>query len=345
VLHQATTLGLDYVLYVVAINTMLISVCLVKVTAEQRAIFAASIVKWAVLVDWAHDCVEESGPPPTPSHHFNDQDAYILSTHVRLWRALKKLLAASDCALEPVHIFKSFGQVMYNKLKGGIDGSTWFVAAITGKDKPNLNLNMEQRIVLRAMKHVLINTAIFERCVQQVDSGWETLTQFRKKVSNNADSISSFAHDLAKDLAAQALSIRHKATVAHTRAAGGAPSETELSCEAIAEVTEQGSSQKRRKAITDCFNKGNPKKVRLGKGIHMKHIPKQFGTRETQEGVNKGTKTVIQRMCMLCGGHSASYCGTCGVTLHTTRTDTNANVAPCFARWHSLQQVLPGTST
>ena len=112
VIQQAAVLKLDHVLFCVATTTSLVMCCLVHVTAEQRGAHEAAIGKWSHLMNWAHESLETTGPPPVPHEAFSPRDAYILSTHLRLWRALRKKVASNGCPIHPVYIVKCAAQHM-----------------------------------------------------------------------------------------------------------------------------------------------------------------------------------------------------------------------------------------
>ena len=93
VIQQVAVLDFDYVLFCVATDKWLIMSCLVHVSEVQRINYTQSIAKWSHLMDWALDSLKDNGPPPSAPAAFSDMDRYILSTHLQLWRALRKKLS------------------------------------------------------------------------------------------------------------------------------------------------------------------------------------------------------------------------------------------------------------
>lgn len=117
VIQQAAVLGLDWVLFVVATEKELIMECLVHVPTAARNAYMNALAKWRHLMSWALDSLHTSGPPPVPprvidgEEVFSEEDAYILSTHIRLWRAIRKKITAAGRPLHPVYVVKAAVQV------------------------------------------------------------------------------------------------------------------------------------------------------------------------------------------------------------------------------------------
>jgi hypothetical protein len=342
VLHQAAVLNLNHVLFCVSAADVqkgqLIMMCLVEVTDLQMATYELSIRKWKHLMDWAHECISTSGPPPKPHTAFTDEDSYIITSHLRLWRALRKLVRANNnLPIHPVYIVKCAAQVLYNKLKGGIDGSTQYVRALTSLAKPEIQTNMEQKLVLRTLKQITVNAGLLFR-IRKVQAdptlrNWTAITDFRRHV-NAQESIPAFAHELSLELLEYAGTltnvVEEEAIVAGP--GGNMPPPT-LSAEEIADALK--SLRKKRNLAIPQLNTGVHKQMRLM--LHHQHNKAvRIGTKVVKTGQNTGKRVPLQKRCVMCSGQSSFKCALCGVVLHYTSCNGANNASrTCADRFHT----------
>jgi hypothetical protein len=282
-------------------------------------------------MEWAHECVNRDGPPPLPHDAFSDIDKYILSTHLRTWRAMRKAVK-TDGPLYPVRIIKAYMQVYYNKLKGGIDGNTWYVNAISGKVKQEFKLSVELRVALRAIKHIVVNTAIVTRIIAHADAPqWTTIAQYRARVNRLCPSISSFTFQLSKDLAKKALEVRvskKRTAAAHGEMTDKVVSASPAELKEIQEKVKDHYAKKRRRVtLLEDFNHGQLLNVRLDSSL--RHCGVKIGTKTIAGGATKN----LTLTCIVCGKEGAARrCKICGVSLHMT--DNKGQKKDCFYRFH-----------
>lgn len=324
-----------------ATDNLLISSCLVRVTEEHRKTFSTGLEKWKHLMDWVYPCIDIEGPPPEAPAAFGANDAYVLGTHIRLWRALKKLLRNNGGPVHPVRIFKSFAQVLYNKLKGGLDGNTQYVNALTAIAKPEFYLNLEQKLVLRAIKHQIVNAALIRRCwsvhfeAERTGKAPYSLHQFRM-MSKGDESMSTFTLELgrevlnkSRELLAERMRAKHRASTESCGVEDIVNDDLPLTV-SVAEVEHVQhvlSQMPRLFTKYQFFNTGIGKKVRLSKCDAAKHTMRQIH--------GKGG-----RRCIMCKKRATYSCEICGVPLHVTQKNSGGGSTTqqeiCVHRWHSI---------
>ena len=118
-------------------------------------------------MEWAHEQLGSNHVPSAsmvPSE-FELFDREILVSHLKLWNALR-LRWVSDVGqpVRPVRCFQSAAQVLYNTLKGGVDGSTQYVEELSSSS--HLHHTYDQRVALRGVKHAAINACILYRILE-----------------------------------------------------------------------------------------------------------------------------------------------------------------------------------
>ena len=117
VIQQAAVLQLDHVLFVVATSTQIVMQCLVEVPLTAQNTYLNALAKWSHLMDWAHEYLHTTGPPPEPPQSiggedaFSEKDAYILSTHTRVWRAIRKMINSNGGPIYPIYVIKAAVQM------------------------------------------------------------------------------------------------------------------------------------------------------------------------------------------------------------------------------------------
>ena len=352
VLHQATVLGLDHVVFVTAYEKALITSCVVKVSAENRQVYAAAITKHESLMAWALESIETVGAPPTPPNAFSSIDAYILSTHIRVWRALRKRIK-EGVPIYPIRIFKTIHQVLYCKTKGGIDGNTRHVANLTGKSKYEYKDGVGTKLAIRAIKHMVVNAYTLSKVLrvgksQSVEN--LTLKMFRQR-ANRLEPLSRFADGLSMELFLTAQDKKAQLQ------AGIVPMETVenngavLTRENIIELQETVKGKRKRKAKVALFNTGDHKKLRLSNYngcVHVPNVHKSVTIGKTiVPALNKngepnklvGLEIAVQQHCILCTKKTTIKCSACDLALCLHNQSNNTKSSSCYDRWHSLKRI------
>lgn len=340
IIQQAAVLDLDWVVYACACKAQLRYFCFINVPIDVRKAYNESLTKWSHLIDWAHDSIHIDGPPPEPPQAFSDTDRVLISSRFRLWRAIQKRIKRDGSVLYPVYIFKSWAQVMYNKMKGGIDGSTQYVEELS-RSSSSLS-KLSTKLNLRALKHMVINSFIMWRIgqVETSNSKWETVFQFRNYVNTHTEPLKAFAHHLVAEILESAKeNFDNHRVIGPSQAVNASPIIDMSSPVAVSKedrmaffkenkLKENSRGQKRRKS----FNTPEGKRIRLT-GAHSS-VPIQ----------NKDMK-IMQATCAICNVASATQkCSTCQVPLHVSPACGITPGLSCSDRWHSIQTLLANDS-
>jgi len=331
VIQQAAVLGVNHVLFCVASDVNMIMMVLVEVSDEQKQIYENSIKQWSMLTDWLHDSLTDAGAPPKPPSHFSEEDKMIIASHVRIWRAMRKKILEEGGPLWPVYLVKCAAQVIYNKLKGGLDGNTQNVRALTSMAQAAVPTSIEQKLVTRGIKQAINNAACLYRirAVYRKGGRWATIKQFRQRC-NKATTIVSYGKNLALELVnhAEVLATRPAPAV---DAAGRASTVIPFSGEEILEL--QRAVKRHRRGIIEQFNSGQHKILRLTGG--MIHKPEPIGSRIIKAGKHQGKVKMQQQNCLECGGDAANICVICTLPLHYRRKRGQHGGVTCFYSFHS----------
>jgi hypothetical protein len=333
IIQQAAVLDLDWVVYACACKAQLRYVCFVNVPIEARKTYSESLTKWSHLIDWAHKSIDEDGPPPEPPQAFSPADRELLSSRFRLWRAIQKRMKKDGHVLYPVYIFKSWAQVMYNKMKGGVDGSTQFVEELSRST--SLPSKLSTKLNLRALKHMVINSFIMWRIgkVKTSNSKWKTVFQFRNYGNVHTEPLKTFAFHLVAEILESA-----KEKFDNCRLRG--PSQEMNESPSIDLSSPIAVSKEERKAFFQenklqensrgkkrrlAFNTETGKRIRLGGGAHL-------------------MVSIKQATCAICNVAATNKCSTCEVPLHVSKKSGITNGMSCYDRWHSVQILLANDS-
>jgi len=341
-LSQAAALGVDYVLFTESTAGKRFYSALIHVTTMQRRHFANSIMKWSHLMDWATDSLDSSGPPPSPPDAFSSRAQKVLSSHLRLWRALRKSIKENGRPLYPVRLFKCLIQVFYNKMKGGIDGSTQYVKAISGHRKKEVPQSQELIIILRAIKHIFVNTVIALRILGTDVQNEPSLQTLRTRLGNTES-----MNDMTLKICMQLLSAAKRSRDTCSTSFPSNQAENDANQDSPTQLSEhevQGIQSaietllKKRNRVETVQEKFNTlptwKRLRLSQRHgHSKH---------DLERIPKSGTGYPQQICAACSRDTSYYCKTCKVPLHLD-IDVNAKervgTAGCFSRWHNNENV------
>ena len=106
VLAQADALGLQCVLCTGSAAGFRLCSALIHVTEQVNAGFVGSITKRDFLMAWASDSISTCVEPPEPHPAFNKNQKCVLSTHLRMWQAVRKLTMSNNCLMQQVGLFK-----------------------------------------------------------------------------------------------------------------------------------------------------------------------------------------------------------------------------------------------
>jgi hypothetical protein len=357
VLAQAVVLDADYVLFTESVAGRRLYSVLVHVTQAQREIFAGSIDKWKDLVVWARKDLEIDGPPPEVPPAFSTRSRRVLRTHLRLYRAVMKLIKNQfeehQWPLPPVRLFKSLVQVFYNKMKGGIDGNTQYVKAISGHAKREFALNLETKIILRSVKHLVVNTAIAHRIIgmelhsRPVDGAAAWIKQ---KVSRG-DPMVKKALQLSCELADHAFRLQKNPQLdilgdddpaeGHAERYATVSSEDLLTYRQHKILKDKLSVEKQR----EWYSQDDlARKIRFNfKSEPAEHMLKVNNRKCKECPANSSScdhkLTPLQRCCIMCAdGTPAKICSRCEVPLCSKpRAYDRRGTASCHVRFHELQ--------
>lgn len=202
---------------------------------------------------------------------------------------------------------------------------------------------MEDRIALRAIKHIVVNSAIVTRIIAHADAPqWKTVAQYRARVNKLCPPIPVFTMRLSEELAKKALRLR--VAKQHTAAAPGAVS-VSISTAEVKEVQEQVkdhfSKKRKRVVLLESFNNGPQLKVRLDTSLRhyaVKIGSRTLGSRTLGSGPNTGKEVAAALTCIVCGGGSAAKrCNVCGVPLHVH--NHKGQTKDCFFRFHNNKRL------
>jgi hypothetical protein len=326
VIQGAAVLGLDYTLYVVADVGKFMYACLCKVSAAQRRKYLDAIQKWHTLMDWALDSVLVSGPPPAAHNAFTPATRYVLGTHLRVWRAVRKLVHKNKGPILPARVFKTLGQVIYNKLKGGINGSTQYVQVLSASQPVPFH-DVHKMLAFRALKHATINAFILWRIHLVSLKTWSTIQGFRNH-ANAQGPLSAFCLELsvelfqyAKHLADSEFTVQQVAaaaagaTGANARTYGGHERMTD---EQIASVLDSRPAPGAKwKSVISYWATG---------------LPAQFRQEQQPTGQHTCAVTAARRRCPQCCDQTSTECAQCGVTMHTQKSNNLCKT--CWEKWH-----------
>lgn len=335
--HQAAVCGvalLAHVLFVTASTEGIIYAVLVGVSAAARETWLQAVDKFSDrLIMWAHESLDVVGPPPPPPAAFGAASS-IVSSHMRLWRAVHKLVRAHG-HLRPVRLFKSAVQVYYNGVKGGIDGNTHHVSEISTGN--NLNLGLEGALVVRAIKHLAVNTFCLHRLhgVVRSKSEWSSMTQYRER-ANRGERLKDFTVHLAVSLLRRAWSTAQSADTS-TSSAAASPSAARRAGAAVAARAAEVASErpKRSAAVRAYYNMGSPMRVRLDAALQ--HTPVCNAATDMKSGRYEGKKRPAPLTCVVCQGRTTNCCSVCKVALH--KSVPAAKRKSCFNIFHSRGQL------
>lgn len=342
VLQQATVLGVDYVLFVTASTRTLVYCCLVHVPAVARETYKEALAKWDHLMEWAHSSLGDSKPPAVPNA-FNDLDRTILASHLRMWRALRRRRERYGVE-KPVYIIKCAAQVLYNILKGGLDGSTQYVQKLTAQAKKEIPTNLEQKLVIRTLKQLVVNAFVLSRTIKALRAQGDdnrSFYAFRRQCENLRTPIYSFAEQLAVGLLERAGEIAQTPAQAdQAPQAAPSPSYAPIS-QAEADATRSGLARKRKRLLEQANEpNGSLKRLRLNKHKSLPHTAVRIGNVVVKSGKLAGRTTNKQLQCVVCRRDTSYKCGTCGVPLHAlTGSGAHGNARSCWHKWHNNQRI------
>eukprot|EP00187_Rhodella_violacea_P009188 CAMPEP_0174887212 /NCGR_PEP_ID=MMETSP0167-20121228/2462_1 /TAXON_ID=38298 /ORGANISM="Rhodella maculata, Strain CCMP736" /LENGTH=232 /DNA_ID=CAMNT_0016123593 /DNA_START=71 /DNA_END=769 /DNA_ORIENTATION=- len=222
--------------------------------------------------------------------------------------------------LWPIALVISAAQVFYNKLKGGLAGSTQHVRSITAKSKAEAPMNIEQRLVSRSIKQGAANSFTlyrYRKILHEMSTGslsWKDINYFRDKC-NKLECITTFTVNLADH--ADFLASR-PATIVNVPPAIG-PEFTPEECEVL-----NAALKRRRKSALNQWNTGDHKKLRLAK--NMPHTSEKLGEQMITSGRRMGTSKPEQK--------------TCHAPLHMNHSKKQIDLDnSCFLSFHTLDVI------
>lgn len=199
---QVTVLNLTFALYVVASETGVLFVVVLRVNASQRNVSLMAIKNIAEpLVSWAHR--KDLETPPFVTVEKRD----VVDTKLQFWQVVNDKV--NSCGpFHPVKLFKHGTQTLYSKTKGGMDGATQQRAVLRS---PTSHLKWEPKIVSQLIKTVCVNAFISWRLHERRDllesaDKYKSLDGFRHMV-NKVQSTADFMFDAAMDLLIHANSL------------------------------------------------------------------------------------------------------------------------------------------
>ncbi len=328
VLHQAMVTQSCHTLFCVSDNCSLLYAALVEVSHEQRETYRRALDQWKTLLTWAQASLNESGPPPTIPSAFRPQHQKVLSSHVRLWRAVAKRVKHQG-VLPPLHIFKSYAQVIYNMVKGGVDGSTQYVENIS--DSCMHRPNVDQMLVTRTLKQHAVNAFLLHRVhtFVQEHRGCTTisLSSFRKWTAKQAKLRSTIA-GLGVALLASAEfttddAAKDQGSNPATSNTGVAPEITALDFQWLRDQMPCHVNK-----IYEFLNSAPAVRVRLDRTNF--HAPEALPPK-------KNGKHTSQRRCFVCNTVTSTQCTTCGLAMHILPIADRR--VSCFIQFHNTKRL------
>lgn len=336
VIQQAVVLDLDYVVFIIASTTGLIYCCCVEVPEQVRQDYATALANYDCLVSWAHESLEGDKLPIVPAQYFSPSSRYLIKTHLRTWRAMRKLIMVRRIPIEPVYIIKTYAQSLYNVLKGGIDGSTQFTKVLTKKG--GLKVGLFGKLALRTIKQLTANAFVTYRIVTVVREHQEDETESElpslakvRSLLNGVEALSEFAGLLAEEMIKYSIEINGKSVEVEDN--NESPPNWGDSPFTPAQITEIMSKRpKNAPKLQKWFNQGDAKTIRLSGRHFSVPLPKK---KKNKDGTMVATRP--QRKCAFCSGEASYMCATCGVPLHTNRS-SNLELT-CHYRFHSTQTI------
>jgi hypothetical protein len=349
IIQQAAVLDVDWVVYVASCVASIRYYCFVKIPQDVRNAYVAALSKWSHLMDWAHESIDTDGPPPEPPQAFSEDDRVLISSRIRVWRALRKRIKREGQVLYPVYIIKAWAQVMYNFMKGGIDGSTQYIEDISRSSSSILGL--ATKLNLRALKHMLVNSFLVWRKGQVLmsRSRWQTIAQYRKYANNNTQPLKGFATSLVVELlrVAKYEKFVPPITLSDNTEFGNqegvaAVENTNVAAAPTAEERRLFFQEHKLKSSSRASKRFRAYNSNVGRKIRCTgtHKAEEIGKTVFQSGKQKDKVRYLQATCALCSTSGATMkCKTCDVPLHSTAKAGIVAGESCFQRWHSLKQL------
>lgn len=290
------------------------------VSDETKDTYTAALLKFDGLMTWALDSIGDAGAPPNVPIIFGPERE-ILASHVRTWRAPAKLVSTNGVQ-KPTFKIKCAAQVVYNREKGGVDGSTQMLEQMTATNC--VHLPLEPMLVLRSVKHMVANAFVLYRLFKVMTSGdaWTGVTEYRN-LANKYAPCKDFAYSLALDIVrSSAASGSGAPTPSPQRPKRGSPV---LSAAARQELR---TKRPRKTADLHKFHNVNMHDLRLDR-----HIGHELHRNRAQ----RGGKRPVASVCPICKLRATWSCRTCNVALH--KSVPAGNSLSCFDLYHKREDL------
>ena len=229
-------------------------------------------------------------------------------------------------------------QTYYNKLKGGIDGLTQFLAALAPTCKMELPNTIEQKLTLRTFKQLTAIAGICHRiCKVQENihtNNWVGTNQFRSRC-NNVGSIPDVTWELSLDLLQYSDKLGKEQVAATPLDSERTEYDGTNIQEDEAERLTESLQNKKRKTVHDWFNKKQEYK-RMRQTTSLEHNSRRYFLKTLSSGIKKRP----QRACIICSFAITTYCETCNVPLcYFVRNESNSRSTSCASKFHNCDRL------
>ena len=236
--------------------------------------------------------------------------------------------------------------MLYNILKGGVDGLTQFITAIAIKAKQDVKMTVEQKLVIRLLRTLSVNAGILHRILSVLnDPSFEftDLASFRRHC-NEVEAIPKYVYNLSLELLRNveleekrmgfkrgaAAMVESMNTATMTTTSNAVQKMQALSGKAFDFMT----TRKPREDVARAFD-AKFKTLRLDKTLQ--HEPKLKDVRVVKKGADAGRTKFNYSNCILCKRKSRYYCGTCFTPLCNSLQDLREKT--CFHKFHNCTRL------
>jgi hypothetical protein len=327
IIHQATVLDVEHVLFVVGTKTTIKFCMCVWVPKEARASWLGAIRRYDELFTWAYESVDNlSALPPDSQASYeptlpdeltaggagagdNSNEAKelesVVRSHFPTWAALHLYrMKAAWHIMMPMERLRNAAQVYYNQGKQGCDGVDDNTERLRSR---TMTLSWESKRTLAFLHDAFNNACILYRIYKARKSidVWTSRRTFRVQC-NRICTVSGFSGDLCMQLilcseqVARQI-VRIVADTAGSAAAAAAP---------LSWVPPWQTSARRLSVIPLADQLVNVlQRIVTDKNMHLHDLV-----------------TAQQGTCVICGRRAWHQCAHCRVVLHVSR---------CYTVWHT----------
>lgn len=150
-LHQLVVLDVRHLVYVAATETGISYILIARVS--DSIVNSCRLILHSTcdqIVKWIHVT------PLVPPTFLSSASKKTIEKELKFWTALNTKVIQQG-PMEPVKLFRHGTQMMYSKLKGGVDGATQFRAILRSS---STSVGWEQKIVMQTFKNLFVNSFV-----------------------------------------------------------------------------------------------------------------------------------------------------------------------------------------